>query len=127
MNQFYKQSSAIFPGSWFYSFWKFSRPHTIMGTTLSVLGLYLITLGVTSTSFSGLHIGQILGTWIACISGNIYIVGLNQLEDIDIDKINKPDLPLASGEFTKGQGQLIVVIAGILVINLHLLEPLHFC
>ena len=58
-----------------------------MGTTLSVLGLYLITLGVTSTSFSGLHIGQILATWIACISGNIYIVGLNQLEDIDIDNL----------------------------------------
>jgi len=79
MNQFYQQSSAVSPKSWFYSFWKFSRPHTIMGTSLSVLGLYLITLGVTSTSFSGLHIGQILGTWIACISGNIYIVGLNQL------------------------------------------------
>ena len=116
MNQFYQQSSVVSPKSWFYSFWKFSRPHTIMGTSLSVLGLYLITLGVTSTGFSSLHIGQILGTWIACISGNIYIVGLNQLEDIDIDKINKPNLPLASGEFTKGQGRLIVIIAGILAL-----------
>jgi len=116
MNQFYQQSSAVSPKSWFYSFWKFSRPHTIMGTSLSVLGLYLITLGVTSTSFSSLHIGQILATWIACISGNIYIVGLNQLEDIEIDKINKPDLPLAAGEFTKGQGQLIVIITGILAL-----------
>lgn len=116
MNQFYKQNSPIFSLSWLYAFWKFSRPHTIIGTTLSVLGLYLITLGVTATSFSTTHIGQILGTWIACISGNIYIVGLNQLEDVDIDKINKPHLPIASGEFTREQGKLIVIITGILAL-----------
>ncbi|MGM3308035.1 homogentisate phytyltransferase [Anabaena sp. WFMT] len=116
MNQFYKQIAPIFPGNWLYAFWKFSRPHTIIGTSLSVLGLYLITLGVTSTNFSNPHFGQILGTWIACISGNIYIVGLNQLEDVDIDKINKPHLPIASGEFTREQGKLIVIITGILAL-----------
>ncbi|MEA5553587.1 homogentisate phytyltransferase [Anabaena cylindrica UHCC 0172] len=116
MNQFYKQNSPISSVNWLYAFWKFSRPHTIIGTSLSVLGLYLITLGVTSTNFSNPHLGQILGTWIACISGNIYIVGLNQLEDVDIDKINKPHLPIASGEFTKEQGKLIVIITGILAL-----------
>jgi homogentisate phytyltransferase / homogentisate geranylgeranyltransferase len=113
MNQFYQQNSPIFPGKWLYAFWKFSRPHTIIGTTLSVLSLYLITLGVTSTSLSNIYLGQVLGAWIACICGNIYIVGLNQLEDVDIDKINKPHLPIASGEFTPEQGQLIVIITGI--------------
>ncbi|MBD2296542.1 homogentisate phytyltransferase [Anabaena sphaerica FACHB-251] len=118
MNQFSQQNSPIFPGSWLYALWKFSRPHTIIGTSLSVLGLYLLTLGVTSTSFSGVHLGQLLGTWLACISGNIYIVGLNQLEDVAIDKINKPHLPIASGEFTKEQGNLIVIITGILALVL---------
>ena len=28
---------------WLYAGWKFSRPHTIIGTSLSVWGLYLIT------------------------------------------------------------------------------------
>ena len=28
---------------------------------------------------------------------NVYIVGLNQLSDIEIDRVNKPELPLASG------------------------------
>ncbi|MEA5578950.1 homogentisate phytyltransferase [Anabaena sp. UHCC 0451] len=116
MNQFSQHNSPIFPGSWLYAFWKFSRPHTIIGTTLSVLGLYLLTLGVTSTSFSITHLSQILGTWLACISGNIYIVGLNQLEDVEIDKINKPHLPIASGEFTQEQGKLIVIIAGVLAL-----------
>ncbi|TAF10660.1 MAG: homogentisate phytyltransferase [Nostocales cyanobacterium] len=116
MNQFSQHNSPIFPGSWVYAFWKFSRPHTIIGTTLSVLGLYLLTLGVTSTTFSVAHLSQILATWVACISGNIYIVGLNQLEDVEIDKINKPHLPIASGEFTREQGNLIVIIAGILAL-----------
>jgi homogentisate phytyltransferase / homogentisate geranylgeranyltransferase len=103
---------------YFSSFWRFSRPHTIIGTSLSIFGLYLITVGVTSSSFSISHISPILATWIACLCGNIYIVGLNQVEDIDIDKINKPHLPLASGEFTKGQGRLIVIITGILALVL---------
>ncbi|WP_353930366.1 homogentisate phytyltransferase [Okeanomitos corallinicola TIOX110] len=116
MNHFLPQNSPISERNWLYAFWKFSRPHTIIGTSLSVLGLYLLTLGVTSTSFSITHITQILGTWFACISGNIYIVGLNQLEDVEIDKINKPSLPLASGEFTREQGKLIVIITGILAL-----------
>ncbi len=31
---------------------------------------------------------------------NIAIVGLNQLTDVEIDRVNKPYLPLASGELT---------------------------
>ncbi|MEO8893867.1 MAG: homogentisate phytyltransferase [Coleofasciculaceae cyanobacterium] len=110
---------------WFYAFWKFSRPHTIIGTSLSVLALYVITLATTfdnatllhnlASSNSWLHL---LGTWIACLSGNIYIVGLNQLEDVEIDQINKPHLPVASGEFSLRQGQVIVGFLGILALLL---------
>ena len=95
--------------SLFYAFWKFSRPHTIIGTTLSVWGLYLITVSL----FSFHSLLSPLGSWIACLCGNVYIVGLNQLEDIEIDQINKPHLPLASGEFTPLMGKLIVGITGI--------------
>jgi homogentisate phytyltransferase / homogentisate geranylgeranyltransferase len=96
--------------------WKFSRPHTIIGTTLSVLALYAIAIATTHSSISELDPIQLLGTWIACILGNIYIVGLNQLYDIDIDRVNKPDLPLASGKFSIAQGKWIVGITGILAI-----------
>ncbi|MFM7363912.1 MAG: homogentisate phytyltransferase [Cuspidothrix sp.] len=118
MNQFDQHNYPIAPSSWFSAFWRFSRPHTIIGTSLSIFGLYLVTLGVASSGFSVSHIGQILATWIACLCGNIYIVGLNQVEDIDIDKINKPHLPLASGEFTRKQGQLIVIVTGIVALVL---------
>lgn len=106
-------SSKGFQDSLLYAFWKFSRPHTIIGTSLSVLGLYLIAISLFSAPFSFL---PLLGAWISCLCGNIYIVGLNQLEDIAIDKINKPHLPLASGEFSLRTGKSIVAVTGILAL-----------
>jgi homogentisate phytyltransferase / homogentisate geranylgeranyltransferase len=99
-------------------FWKFSRPHTIIGTSLSVFALYAIALATTDSSISLANIAQLLGTWIACLCGNVYIVGLNQLYDIEIDRINKPDLPLASGKFSVSQGKWIVGVTGLLAIGL---------
>jgi homogentisate phytyltransferase / homogentisate geranylgeranyltransferase len=113
MNQFSRQKSLSVWGRWLYAFWQFSRPHTIIGTSLSVLALYLIAVAVGNRNFSLI---PVLGAWIACLCGNVYIVGLNQLEDIEIDKINKPHLPLASGVFSKIQGQLIVAITGVLAL-----------
>ncbi len=99
--------------TWVKSFWKFSRPHTIIGTSLSVLALYCISLATIGSSVTPENLEQMLAVWLACACGNVYIVGLNQLYDIEIDRINKPDLPLASGEFTVEQGKLIVALTGI--------------
>ncbi len=102
------------------SLWQFSRPHTIIGTTLSVIALYLIAIASNhlppSTILSPGHLQLILAAWLACICGNIYIVGLNQLYDIEIDRVNKPHLPLASGAFSVQQGKWIIGITGILAI-----------
>jgi len=101
------------PSEWLYAFWKFSRPHTIIGTSLSVLALYLITLAITDSSVTVESLEQLLGAWLACLCGNVYIVGLNQLEDVEIDQINKPHLPIAAGEFSRRQAQVIVGSLGI--------------
>lgn len=117
---------------WIYALWKFSRPHTIIGTSLSVLALFLIAYD-TSADFvrAGLSDTSVLkqiiqlnppllfpalGAWVACLCGNVYIVGLNQLEDVAIDKINKPHLPLASGEFSRRTGEIVVAVTGILAL-----------
>jgi homogentisate solanesyltransferase len=34
------------------------------------------------------------------LCGNGYIVGINQIYDVDIDKVNKPFLPVAAGELS---------------------------
>ncbi len=104
------------PLSWLYALWKFWRPHTVIGTSLSVLGIAAIVLADLRSDdipSTGLLL-ELLGlTTAACLLGNLYIVGLNQLEDIAIDRVNKPHLPLASGEFSVADGSLIVAIAGL--------------
>ncbi len=105
-----------FPG--LYAFWKFSRPHTIIGTSLSVMGIYLMTLGAADTPLSSFQPIALILPLIACLCGNVYIVGLNQLTDIAIDRINKPHLPLASGEFSPQQGKQIVAVTGLLALGL---------
>jgi homogentisate phytyltransferase / homogentisate geranylgeranyltransferase len=96
--------------------WKFSRPHTIIGTSLSVFALFTIAIATTDRHISSIEVIQLFGTWIACLLGNVYIVGLNQLYDVEIDRVNKPDLPLASGKLSITQGKWIVGITGILAI-----------
>ena len=103
---------------WFYAFWKFSRPHTIVGTTLSVFSLYVIAIATDATRSWELipSVPAALAAWLTCLCGNIYIVGLNQLYDVDIDRMNKPQLPLASGEFSRRMGWGIVFVTGILAL-----------
>ena len=98
------------------SFWKFSRPHTIIGTSLTVLALYFISLATAGNEITLINLEQMLVVWLACLCGNIYIVGLNQLYDIEIDRINKPNLPLASGEFSVNEGKVIIAVTGIMAL-----------
>ncbi|ELS03485.1 4-hydroxybenzoate polyprenyltransferase-like prenyltransferase [Xenococcus sp. PCC 7305] len=103
--------------TWVSSFWKFSRPHTIIGTSLSVWALYLISLAtINNGSFSEGDLITIAIAWLVCLCGNVYIVGLNQLTDVEIDRINKPELPLASGAFSLAQGRWIIGITGFVAI-----------
>jgi homogentisate phytyltransferase/homogentisate geranylgeranyltransferase len=44
---------------------------------------------------------------------NVAIVGLNQIEDIEIDRVNKPQLPLAAGELTPEAAKLIVGVTAV--------------
>ena len=111
------------PLTWLHAFWKFSRPHTIIGTSLSAIALLSIALSATISSISWATVlSSWLLAWIACLCGNVYIVGLNQVEDIAIDRVNKPDLPIASGEFSKAHAQKLVWLTGGIAIALSLIS-----
>ncbi|CAI9098460.1 OLC1v1035111C3 [Oldenlandia corymbosa var. corymbosa] len=81
------------------AFYRFSRPHTVIGTVLSIISVSLLAVEKLS-DFSPLFLTGMSEAIVAAFFMNIYIVGLNQLSDIDIDKVNKPYLPLASGEYS---------------------------
>lgn len=105
-------------GRWLRALWAFSRPHTIVGTTLSVgaLGVMALVLSEAAprsgpAAFLAL-IGALIAALIPSLCANVYIVGLNQLTDIAIDRINKPRLPLASGAFSVAMGRWIVAVLG---------------
>jgi homogentisate phytyltransferase / homogentisate geranylgeranyltransferase len=53
---------------------------------------------------------------------NVYIVGINQLEDVEIDRVNKPFLPLAAGDMTQEQARAVVVGSAVLAVVLALTQ-----
>ncbi|XP_010094206.2 homogentisate phytyltransferase 1, chloroplastic [Morus notabilis] len=95
------------------AFYRFSRPHTVIGTALSIVSVSLLAVQKLS-DFSPLFFTGVLEAVVAALFMNIYIVGLNQLYDIDIDKVNKPYLPLASGEYSVRTGTMIVTSFAVL-------------
>ncbi len=94
--------------------WQFSRPHTMIGTSISIVSLWGIALSyldrATVTGSFLITVKFLVFALVSCLLANIYIVGLNQLTDIEIDRINKPYLPLVSGKLTVQQGQLVIGI-----------------
>lgn len=100
--------------------WRFLRPHTIRGTTLGSAALVtralienpnLIKWSLVLKAFSGL---------IALLCGNGYIVGINQIYDIGIDKVNKPYLPIAAGDLSVQNAWFLVVffaVTGLLIVG----------
>ncbi|XP_060969010.1 receptor-like protein 48 [Cannabis sativa] len=64
------------------------------------MGHHLGILLISISDFSPLFFAGMLEAVVAALLINIYIVCLYQLYDIDIDKVNKPYLPLASPEYS---------------------------
>ena len=91
------------------TFIRFSRLHTVVGTTLSITALYLMALSFSD--YTDWHVGIFCLTLLACLGANIYIVGLNQITDVEIDRVNKPWLPLASGAYSMRTAYWIIGIS----------------
>jgi homogentisate phytyltransferase/homogentisate geranylgeranyltransferase len=98
--------------------WRFGRPHTVIGTLTSITGLYLIAVAADVAP----GVGDLAWTLLAGYGVNVFIVGLNQITDVEIDRINKPYLPIAAGELTLAQAWGIVVVAGAVPVVLALTQ-----
>jgi homogentisate phytyltransferase / homogentisate geranylgeranyltransferase len=110
--------------------WRFSRPHTVIGTALSVVGLWLIAdaeagrpvLNNLSPDRPPLSAADLLATLVAALAVNVSIVGINQITDVDIDRINKPFLPIAAGDLTLNQAKAIVAAATVIPLGMALTQ-----
>lgn len=98
--------------------YKFTRPHTIRGTILaSIAGTtraLIDTPGAIATADWGIQLPRAIIGMIALLMGNAFIVGINQIFDEEIDKLNKPFLPVASGEMSKRFAWAAVLTGGTL-------------
>lgn len=94
--------------------WAFSRPHTIIGSFCSITALYCIVTAVNPISGASAgsrlweHFPVYFITLMSALACNVFIVGLNQWQDVEVDRINKPWLPMASGAISMPAAQWAV-------------------
>jgi homogentisate phytyltransferase / homogentisate geranylgeranyltransferase len=100
--------------------WRFARPHTVIGTALSVGGLYAIA----AAELPGPRAADLLWVLLAALCVNVAIVGLNQLTDVEIDRVNKPRLPIAAGDLSPAAAARIVAVATLVPVVLALTQGL---
>jgi homogentisate phytyltransferase/homogentisate geranylgeranyltransferase len=109
------------PSSWLaapITLWRFSRPHTLVGTTTSILGIYAIAAAELPGVALGDGVADLALTLLAGAAVNVYIVGLNQCEDVEIDRINKPWLPIPDGRLGLRTAWRLVIGSGLLAAGL---------
>uniref|UniRef100_A0A2P2KE19 Uncharacterized protein n=2 Tax=Rhizophora mucronata TaxID=61149 RepID=A0A2P2KE19_RHIMU len=96
------------------AFWRFLRPHTIRGTALGSIALVARALIENSNLIKWSLLSRALAGLFALICGNGYIVGINQIYDIGIDKVNKPYLPIAAGDLSVHSAWLLVILFAVM-------------
>ncbi|KAL6656837.1 hypothetical protein ACP70R_004617 [Stipagrostis hirtigluma subsp. patula] len=92
------------------SCWRFLRPHTIRGTALGSIALVARALIENPHLINWMLLFKAFYGLVALICGNGYIVGINQIYDIAIDKVNKPYLPIAAGDLSVQSAWLLVIL-----------------
>ncbi|XP_062112291.1 homogentisate solanesyltransferase, chloroplastic [Humulus lupulus] len=100
--------------------WRFLRPHTIRGTTVGSIALVARALIENPNSIKWSLLLKAFSGLLALICGNGYIVGINQIYDIGIDKVNKPYLPIAAGDLSVQSAWYLVIffaVAGLLTVG----------
>ena len=103
--------------------WKFTRPHTIIGSALAIPALHILAAPTLAAAFTGKALSAMAYAMVPALLMNLYITGLNQITDVEIDKINKPNLPIAAGHLTMRRATITVVVALVASLMLGVAHP----
>jgi homogentisate phytyltransferase/homogentisate geranylgeranyltransferase len=105
--------------------WRFTRPHTILGSALAIPALHALAAPSLQQALSLPTLASCAYTMVPSLLMNLYITGLNQVTDVDIDRINKPNLPIAAGLLTPRGAVIIITIALILSLSMGMIHPTY--
>jgi len=105
--------------------WRFTRPHTILGSAFAIPALHALAAPTLQQALSWSTLASCVYTMIPSLLMNLYITGLNQITDVDIDRINKPTLPIASGELSRNHATIIVTLSLLLSLGMGMAHPIY--
>jgi len=91
--------------------WRFTRPHTLIGSALAIPALHMFAAPTLKAALSVQCLVSMLYSMFPALLMNLYITGLNQVTDVEIDKINKPYLPIAAGILSKRTAVAVCLVA----------------
>ncbi|KAJ0541274.1 putative homogentisate phytyltransferase [Helianthus annuus] len=93
--------------------YRFIRPYVAIGTVFSVLSMSLLTIQKMS-DFSPLFFLKLMQALVGGMFMQMYVCGFNQICDIELDKVNKPYLPLAAGELSMTTAIIVSSISAVM-------------
>ena len=75
--------------------WRFTRPHTIIGSAIAIPSIFLLAAPTYKSFFTVRCFASLVYAAIPALFMNLYITGLNQITDVEIDKINVSSFSLS--------------------------------
>lgn len=91
--------------------WKFTRPHTLIGSAAAIPAISLLAAPSMAAVLKPRALQALLYAMVPSLLMNLYITGLNQITDVEIDKINKPNLPLPAKLLSRRAAVVTVLVA----------------
>lgn len=100
--------------------YKFARPYALHQAILSNICLYARVLVENPQFFKWHVLLKAFPGYIAIILAYAYYNGINQIFDIDIDRVNKPYLPIPAGDISLKEAWFLMifdVVVGLLILR----------
>ncbi|KAL7528700.1 hypothetical protein ACHAXR_002581 [Thalassiosira sp. AJA248-18] len=103
--------------------WRFTRPHTLVGSAIAIPSIFLLAAPTYHSFFTRHTFAALSYAVIPALLMNIYITGLNQITDVEIDRINKPDLPIANGDLKHSTAARVVLSSLVISLVMSVVHP----
>ncbi len=114
-------------GNKLHLYWEFARPFTLIAPALGMLSGGVTALGAHHEPVHltpGVLLRIALGTLMAAVL-NAASNGINQVYDLDIDRVNKPRRPIPSGRMTMSEANRVTLLLYVVALALALAVSLE--